>query len=96
MYDEFEKGDSNINNLLNSIQDEEILNQITKIMSDDYDITDINKAIIDILNIYEKEKIINKKNEILSKLEDEKLTKEEIVSLENQLSEVIIKLAKMK
>ena len=65
-------------------------------MSDDYDITDINKAIIDILNIYEKEKIINKKNEILSKLEDEKLTKEEIVSLENQLSEVIIKLAKMK
>ena len=96
LYDEFEKGDSNINNLLNSIQDEEILNQITKIMSDDYDITDINKAIIDILNIYEKEKIINKKNEILSKLEDEKLTKEEIVSLENQLSEVIIKLAKMK
>ena len=96
LYDEFEKGDSNINNLLNSIQDEEILNQITKIMSDDYDITDINKAIIDILNIYEKEKIINKKNEILSKLEEEKLTKEEIVSLENQLSEVIIKLAKMK
>ncbi len=96
LYDEFEKGDSNINNLLNSIQDEEILNQITKIMSDDYNITDINKAIIDILNIYEKEKIINKKNEILSKLENEKLTKEEIVSLENQLSEVIIKLAKMK
>ena len=96
LYDEFEKGDSNINNLLNSIQDQEILNQITKIMSDDYNITDINKAIIDILNIYEKEKIINKKNEILSKLENEKLTKEEIVSLENQLSEVIIKLAKMK
>ena len=97
LYDEFEKGNSNISSILDSISDEEILNQITKIMSDDYDITDNNKAIMDIIKIYEKNKLVNEKNEIINKLEDSKnLTKEEIVSLETKLSELIIKLAKMK
>lgn len=96
LYDEFEKGNINISSILDKIKDEEILNQITKIMAADYNITDINKAIIDILNIYEKEKTINKKSQILRKLEDTNLTKEEIASLENELSEIIIKLAKMK
>ena len=82
---------------LDSISDEEILNQITKIMSDDYDITDNNKAIMDIIKIYEKNKLVNEKNEIINKLEDSKnLTQEEVASLENKLSELIIKLAKMK
>ena len=97
LYDEFEKGNSNISSILDSISDEEILNQITKIMSDDYDITDNNKAIMDIIKIYEKNKLVNEKNEIINKLEDSKnLTQEEVASLENKLSELIIKLAKMK
>ena len=97
LYDEFEKGNSNISSILDSINDEEILNQITKIMSDDYDITDNNKAIMDIIKIYEKNKLVNEKNEIINKLEDSKnLTQEEVASLENKLSELIIKLAKMK
>lgn len=96
LYDEFEKGNSNISNVLDNITDEEILNQITKIMADDYNITDINKAILDIIKIYEKEKVIAKKNEIINKLEDATLTKEEIASLEEQLSQIIITLAKMK
>ncbi len=96
LYDEFEKGNSNINNILDNIKDEEILNQITRIMADDYNITDINKAILDIVKIYEKEKVITQKNEIINKLEDSTLTKEEIASLEEKLSEIIIKLAKMK
>lgn len=96
LYDEFEKGNSNISNILDNITDEEILNQITKIMADDYNITDINKAILDIIKIYEKEKVIAQKNEIINKLEDTTLTKEESASLEEQLSEIIIKLAKMK
>ena len=88
---------SNISSILDSISNEEILNQITKIMSDDYDITDNNKAIMDIIKIYEKNKLVNEKNEIINKLEDSKnLTQEEVASLENKLSELIIKLAKMK
>ena len=96
LYDEFEKGNSNINSILDSISDEEMLNTITKIMADDYNITDINKAIIDIIKTYEKEKIIEEKKQIISKLEDESLSQEESKDLEAKLSQIIIKLAKMK
>ena len=96
LYDEFEKGNSNINSILDSIKDEEMLNTITKIMADDYNITDINKAIIDIIKIYEKEKIIEEKKQIIAKLEDENLSQEESKELEAKLSQIIIKLAKRK
>ena len=96
LYDEFEKGNSNINSILDSIKDEEMLNTITKIMADDYNITDINKAIIDIIKIYEKEKIIEEKKRIIAKLEDENLSQEESKELEAKLSQIIIKLAKIK
>ena len=96
LYDEFEKGNSNINSILDSIKDEEMLNAITKIMADDYDITDINKAIIDIIKIYEKEKIIEEKKQIITKLEEKNLSNEQVKELEAELSQIIIKLAKMK
>ena len=96
LYEEYEKGNSNINSILDSIKDEEMLNTITKIMADDYDITDINKAIIDIIKIYEKEKIIEEKKQIISKLEDSSLSNEQTKELEAELSKIIIKLAKMK
>ena len=78
------------------MQEEEILNHITKLMADDYNIQDINKAIIDIINIYEKEKMITKRNQLLEKLEDKSLTKEERASLEMDLSSIIIKLVRFK
>ena len=51
MYEQFEKGNSNINNILDEMQDEELLKQTTKIMADDYNIQDMNKAIVDIMNL---------------------------------------------
>ena len=96
LYDEFEKGNSNTNNVLDQIKDENELAQITKIMADDYDIKDMDKAILDIINIYQKEKLLNKKKQILIDLENKNLTKEEMASLENSLSKIIIKLARFK
>ena len=96
LYDQYEKGNSNINNILDNIKDEEILDQITKIMAQDFGITDINKAMDNILTTYEKEKITTEKNQILMQLESQSLTKEERAGLENKLSELIIKLAKIK
>ena len=96
LYDGFEKGNSNINNILDTLQDETELNQITKIMADDYNIQDMNKAMIDIINIYEKEKNIDRRNDILEKLEQSDLTQEERTSLENELNDIIIKLARYK
>ena len=57
---------------------------------------DIEKCTYEILNTYNKEKMQNKKLEILKKLEDLNLTKEERANLENSLNEIIIKLAKIK
>ena len=96
LYDGFEKGNSNINSILDTLQDETQLNQITKIMADDYHIQDINKAMIDVIHIYEKEKNIDKRNDILEKLEQSNLTQEERTNLENELNDIIIKLARFK
>ena len=96
LYYEFEKGNSNINSVLDNLQEEQQLNQITKIMADDYNIQDIDKATVDIINIYEKEKIISRRNQVLEKLEDKELTKDERASLESELSNIIIRLARFK
>lgn len=96
LYCELEKGNSNINSILDTVTNEEELNHITKIMADDYNIQDIEKAIIDLINIYEKEKMINRRNIILSNLDNSNLTQEERASFEKELSNVIIKLAKFK
>ncbi|MFR8104335.1 MAG: DNA primase [Clostridia bacterium] len=96
LYEEFKKGNSNINAILDCFTEEEILNHITDIMADDFEITDVNKGIEDILHIYEKEKLTRKKNDVIKKLQDTNLTKEEIANLEEELSTIIITLAKMK
>lgn len=94
LYEEFEKGNSNINGIIDSLEQEE-QNQITMIMADDYEIDDMEKAIDDIMQIYQKEKLNNRKFEILELLEkttDINQKKE----LEKELSNIIIMLAKMK
>ena len=65
-------------------------------MADDYEIEDIEKAIDDIIQSYQKEKLNNKKFEILEKLEKEAIEPEEKNRLEKELSETIIQLAKIK
>lgn len=94
LYDEYEKG--NITNVIDLFEDEELINHITYIMTYDFDISNEEKVVEDIINSYKKEKIIEEKSEILNKLENKNLEKSEVEELENKLSEIIIKLAKMK
>ncbi len=97
VYEEYKKGNSNINNILDLFkEDEETINYITGIMATDYGITDVNKSIKDIIHIYEKEKLTNKKNEIIKKLDDKSLKSEEKLILEKELSNIIIELARIK
>ena len=94
LYEEFEKGNSNINGIIDELSQEE-QNQITMIMADDYEIDNLEKAIDDIIQIYQKEKLNDRKFQILELLEqitDENQKKE----LEKELSEIIIKLASIK
>ncbi len=96
MYEELEKGNS-INNVLDLFQDDDIINFLTWVMAYDFEIVEVDKCIEDILNNYEKDKLVSMRNEIIQTLENtDNLTKEEIAILEQNLSEIIIKLAKIK
>ncbi len=97
LYEELEKGNSNIVNILDIFKDEEIVNHLSGIMATDFEITEVTKCIDDVISNYEKDKLITKRNEIIKKLEDtDKLTQDEVANLERELSELIIRLARMK
>ena len=96
LYEELEKGNS-ITNALDLFEDEETISFLSWVMAYDFEITEVDKAIEDILNNYEKDKLISMRNEIIQALEHtENLTKEEIASLEQSLNEIILKLARIK
>ena len=94
LYEEFEKGNSNINAIIDNLEQDE-QNQITMIMSEDYEITDIEKAIDDVVQAYEREKLNTRKFEILDLL-DKNLENDPKKELEKELSNIIIRLAKIK
>ena len=94
LYKELEKPESNINKLIDTF-DEKVQNHITSVMATDYEIEDTEKAVDDIIAKYIREKLDNKKKNILKQLEienDEGKKKE----LGRELSNVIIELAKIK
>ena len=96
LYEELEKGNSNISNVLDWFNEEEVINYLSWIMAYDFEITEVDKCIEDILRNYQKEKVIARRNEIIKQLENKELTKEETNALEKKLNETIIQLAKMK
>ena len=82
LYEELEKGNSNIVNILDIFKDEEIVNHLSGIMATDFEITEVTKCIDDVISNYEKDKLITKRNEIIKKLEDtDKLTQDEVANL---------------
>ena len=94
LYEEFEKGNSNINSIIDNL-DEKQQSHITEIMADDYEIDDVEKAIDDIMQSYEKQRLNERKFEILELLEnnpDENNKK----MLEKELNDIIIRLIKIK
>lgn len=97
LYEEFEKGNSNINNILEKFNDdEETLSIITEIMADDYEIKNDKKAIEDLVKNYQKEKLLNRKKELLEQLSDENIDDEQTKLLEKELNNIIVELVKNK
>ena len=94
LYEELEKGNSKINGIIDNMSEEE-QNHITAIMADDYEIDDVEKAIDDIIQSYEKEKLNERKFQILELLETD-IEISEKKELETELSNIIIRLAKIK
>lgn len=95
LYEEFEKGNSNINAILDKMGEEE-QSHITEILADDYELDDIEKAIDDVMQKYEKEKLNERKLQIIQLLEEPEKTVEEKHELGKELNDIIIRLAKMK
>lgn len=97
LYEEFEKGNSNINSLVDMFaDDEQVVNALTGIMADDYEIEDNKKALDDVINNYQKEKLMARRNEIIQSLNNANLNKEKASELEKELHTLIIKLAQIK
>lgn len=97
LYEECEKGNVNIENAVNWFEDENVINYLSGIMAADFEITDLDKSIEDIVKSYEKEKLIMERNQLLKNIENANQSpKEEIAELEKKLNDVIIKLAKIK
>ena len=82
-------------NIISLFDDEDDINYISGILSYDFEISDVNKAIEDIEKIYYKEKLIALRNDLILKLENsvEEVNKKDI---ESELTNVVLELAKMK
>ena len=65
-------------------------------MADDYEIEDNKKALDDVINNYQKEKLMARRNEIIQSLNNANLDKEKASELEKELHTLIIKLAQIK
>ena len=94
LYEEYEKGNSNIISIIDQLEEKE-QNHITKIMAEDYGIEDIEKAIDDIFQNYEKEKCKIRRVEILKELKSD-IDETKKIELENELNDIVLKLAKIK
>ena len=94
LYEELRKGNSNINSVINNL-DEEEQGRITEIMADDYEIDNMEKAIDDIIKSYEKDKLTSRKFELVELMENET---DEIKrnALGQELNNVIIQISKLK
>lgn len=96
LYEELEKGNSITSHVLDWFEDEQIVNEISWILAYDFEITEVNKCIEDILKVYSKEKIILQRNEIIKQLDRKDLSENEKNELEEKLNNIIIQLAKNK
>ena len=65
-------------------------------MAYDFELTDIEKGIEDIENVYKKNALVKRRDEIINKLNDSTLAKDEALELGKELNNIIINLAKIK
>ena len=91
-----EVSDTKIMKVIANIENEELQRHVSELMVSDYEITSVQKCIDDLLLTYNKDRLNTRKLEIIKALENKDLTKEEIASLEQELSIIIVELARRK
>ena len=88
LYEEYEKGNSNINDILNYFI--EAMSRITEIMAEDYQIKNDEKTIANIINTYKIEKLDNRKVELLEKEQEQGISQEEKEKIIEEINKIII------
>ncbi len=91
-----EEENDKITQMIANIEDEDLQQHISSIMVADYEITSVQKCLEDVILIYNKERLQNRKLQIIQELENPNLSQEEMSKLELELSDTIIQLAKIK
>lgn len=95
LYSELEKGE--ISDVIGLFEKhEELLSHITYIMSNDFETSDIDKAVEDLSSKFIKEKLQEEKAEILKSLVSDNLDKGEAKKKEIRLKEISKKLVNLK
>lgn len=80
-----------------NVEDENIQSHVSEILVTDYGINSVDKCIEDVVNIYNRERLTNRKYEIVKILENNiNLSKEEANKLGNELNNIMIELARKK
>ena len=95
LYDKLSPNES-IDNVLNWFENSDTINYISGILAYDFEISDVEKGIEDIEKIYKKQNLIMRRNEIINKLNDQTISKDEASNLGKELNDIIINLAKIK
>lgn len=96
IYKVAENGNEEIYKVLSNIEDEEFQSTLSQIIVSDYEIISVQKCIEDVIKNYSRDKLNSRKIEIINKLSDKTISKEEISNLELELNQIIIELARKK
>ena len=94
LYKELEKDDANVNKIIDTL-DEQCQNHITMVMATDYEFENSEKAVEDLLSKYKKDRLNDRKKEILKELEIAQ-NEEEKRKLGKELNDIVISLAKIR
>ena len=86
----------NTEDVLNWFEDQEMVSYLAGVLSNDFEITDVDKAIEDVEKTYLKEAKISRRDEIIEMLKSPDLDKTEKENLEKELNNIIIDLVRMK
>ena len=90
------KENQNPEDALNWFEDQDIVSYLAGVLSNDFEINDVDKAIEDVEKTYLKEAKILRRDEIIEILKSPDLDKDEKANLEKELNNIIIDLVRMK
>ena len=86
----------NPEDVLNWFEDQDMVSYLAGVLSNDFEIADVDKAIEDVEKTYLKEAKISRRDEIIEILKSPELDKDEKANLEKELNNIIIDLVRMK